>query len=106
MENGTIADDQISASSVYIQINPTPESCCIASFARLNHNTRWRPSRYKTNHWIRIDLRQNRTVTGLITQGGGHWVKTLYVKYEHPVGTGELQYIMEEENAGETKVVC
>ena len=85
MENGYITDEQITASS------------CIGGsypyYARLNHNTQWNPVRSQTNHWLKIDLRRNRTVTGLVTQGGTGWVTTINVKYERPAGSGELQYI-------------
>ena len=98
MEDGTITDGQITASSVdTIGQSNFPNVCCRPWYARLNHGTKWRPSRDKTNpnSWIRIDLRENRTVTGLIAQGWSCWVKTLYVKYEHPPGSGQLEYIYE-----------
>ena len=95
MESGAIADDQITASSEDYSLKIT---CCRPWHARFNHGTAWRPSRNETNpnRWIRIDFRKNRTVTGLITQGGNAgaaYVKTVYIKYERPAGSGNLQYV-------------
>ena len=95
MESGGITDEQITASSV--NSNNT-----IESMARLNHVSRWLPSISDTNHWINIDLRKNQTVTGLITQGYGNWVASIYVQYEQPAGSGQLRYIQDDD--GNTKV--
>ena len=96
MESGGITDEQITASSV--NSNNT-----IESMARLNHVSRWLPSISDTNHWINIDLLKNQTVTGLITQGYGNWVASIYVKYEQPVGSGQMRYIRDDE--GNIKVM-
>ena len=96
MENGYITDDQITASS--------HEQCCLPSFARLNHNTRWNPDKSQTNHWLKIDLRRNRTVTGLVTQGAVGWVKTMNVKYERPAGSEELHYITDDDGVAKVNL--
>ena len=93
MENGYITDDQITASSYY-----TPKiGCCYPYYARLNHNTRWNADHTQSNHWLKIDLRKNRTVTGLVTQGGNEWVTTINVKYERPAGSEELHYVTDDD---------
>ena len=88
MENGAIDDDQISASSS-IDNDAQP------GYARLNYNGRWKPktSQGADQRWIQIDLRATKIVTGVITQGWGYWVKKVKVMYEHPAGSGQMQYI-------------
>ncbi|XP_038060850.1 lactadherin-like [Patiria miniata] len=63
MEDGTIPDDRIKASSeIYTD-------CCPAVYARLNSNKRWIPSNTDANPWIEVDLIGSTVVIGVITQG-------------------------------------
>ncbi|XP_022083845.1 uncharacterized protein LOC110975570 [Acanthaster planci] len=72
MEDGTISDHQISASSSH------SSGCCSAWVARLNGESRWKPDSGDDNPWIEVDLRKSTVISGLITQGGaggGHVTK-------------------------------
>ena len=90
MESGAIADEQITASTY----KGPSEGCCYPHFARLSHDTLYKADPDTTNNWIRIDLRSNHTVTGLVTQGGnGGWISQIKVMIEHPAGSGQLEYI-------------
>ncbi|XP_035682686.1 lactadherin-like [Branchiostoma floridae] len=60
MENGTIEDDDITASS---HQNSRPPWA-----ARLNGNGAWFPL-FSRSSWIQVDLKQRKTVSGVITQG-------------------------------------
>ena len=98
LEDGTIFDGQITASSEHNQ----PEdvyNCCDSRFARLNSDGIWIPDIKESHHWIRINLVANYTVTGIVVQGPGplaqNWVMTCKVKYEEMAGSGPLVYIMD-----------
>ncbi|XP_038061700.1 lactadherin-like, partial [Patiria miniata] len=70
MENGTIQDDRITASSSRYR--------CPSGDARLNNENRWKPLN-DTNSWIEVDLVESTVVTGVITQGSGRkWYVTAY----------------------------
>ena len=108
MQDGTIADDQITASSVDTQWQSAdPDKCCSPWFARLNQDTRWQPNRNITGtarRWIKIDLRNRKMVTGIMTQGWGDaWVESVSVQYENPAGSGQLEYVNDEDG---TVKVC
>ena len=94
MENGAIDDDQISASSSESTTTPP-------RYARLNYNGRWKPSPSEgaDQRWIQIDLRATKIVTGVITQGWGHWVQEVKVIYENPAGSGQMQYIKKDDGS-------
>ncbi|XP_038074795.1 retinoschisin-like [Patiria miniata] len=70
MEDGTIHDDRITASSGY-SANP-------ASHARLNNNRVWVAWSSDANPWIEVDLVEPTVVSGVITQG--HYSRDYYVK--------------------------
>ncbi|XP_038060617.1 lactadherin-like [Patiria miniata] len=93
MEDGTIQDERITASSSYY--------CCSASEARLNHDNGWIAESDDANPWIEVDLVESTVVSGVITQG---YRDTLYVKkymvaykkqpssdYEHVNGNGDIK---------------
>ncbi|XP_035682687.1 discoidin, CUB and LCCL domain-containing protein 2-like [Branchiostoma floridae] len=77
MEHGAIQDGDITASSH--QSNWPP------SAARLNGNSAWFPSEPFARSWIQVDLRQRKTVSGVITQGydgrQNYWVTQYQVWY-------------------------
>ncbi|XP_038059522.1 lactadherin-like [Patiria miniata] len=60
MEDGTINNDRVSASS--------SGTCCPASGARLNAESRWIPE-IPEGSWIKVDLVQSTVVSGVVTQG-------------------------------------
>ncbi|XP_028410723.1 uncharacterized protein LOC114533410 [Dendronephthya gigantea] len=82
MESGTIANDAITASTIY-------GSNYQAHFARLNHNggsCSWTTTAAtKTNSWHQTDLGQKTIVTGITTQGTCYtqeeWTKSYSVSY-------------------------
>ncbi|XP_038060510.1 lactadherin-like [Patiria miniata] len=93
MEDGTIQDKRITASSSY--------SCCPASEARLDDNG-WATSSVDANPWIEVDLVQSTVVSGVITQGDGRgtWYVKRYVvayqkqpssDYEHVNRNGDIK---------------
>ncbi|XP_078601177.1 discoidin, CUB and LCCL domain-containing protein 2-like [Branchiostoma floridae x Branchiostoma japonicum] len=81
MENGTIEDGDITASS-YQQSRPP-------SAARLNGNSAWFPSEPFEGSWIQVDLGQQKTVSGVITQGysWNYRVTQYQVRYVNNNGT-------------------
>ena len=102
MENGAIPDDQITVSSKdTITQSADPSTCCQPGYARLNYNGRWKPNRSQSSakRWIQIDLRATKIVTGVITQGSGYWVKKIKVMYENPAGSGQIQYIKNDDGS-------
>ena len=62
MENGAIADAQISASSQYDR-NSGPQS------ARLNGRGGWRPRINNRDQWLQVHLEKYTTVSRIATQG-------------------------------------
>lgn len=100
MENGEIADDQITASSFR---GPSFEPWD----GRLNNDHWWATNtRNPSDPWIQVNLGLSTLVTGIITQGGWftegwftEYIMTLQVQY----GTTEdtLMYISED---GDPKV--
>ncbi|XP_038068978.1 EGF-like repeat and discoidin I-like domain-containing protein 3 [Patiria miniata] len=71
MEDGTIQDDRITASSIRSTTYPARE-------ARLNNDKGWAASSDDANPWIEVDLVQSTVVTGVTTQGGYSWYVTAY----------------------------
>ena len=79
MEDGTIADSQLSASSI-------AGSSYVVTLARLDDTVRsWAAgSNNPPNQWVQVDLLEAMQVTGVITQGryeSGQWVKKYNVLY-------------------------
>ncbi|XP_038063217.1 retinoschisin-like [Patiria miniata] len=72
MENGTIHDDRITASS--------RNRCCPVSLARLNSNAGWVADHLSrdANPWIEVNLVEPTVVSGVITQGKNFF--DIYVK--------------------------
>ncbi|XP_038051055.1 EGF-like repeat and discoidin I-like domain-containing protein 3 [Patiria miniata] len=64
MEDGTIQDDHITASSIWSTTYP-------ARKARLNIDNGWAASSDDANPWIEVDLFQSTVVSGVTTQGAG-----------------------------------
>ena len=62
MENGAIADAQISASSQYDR-NSGPQR------ARLKGRGSWRPRTSNRDQWLQVDLEKYTTVSRIATQG-------------------------------------
>ncbi|XP_078603258.1 lactadherin-like [Branchiostoma floridae x Branchiostoma japonicum] len=88
MENGTIEDGDITASSYYRYWPPWA--------ARLDgDNACWRPSE-SNGSWIQVDLKDNKTVSGVITQGydgffdfNDYWITGYEVYYLSTSGSLE-----------------
>ncbi|XP_022083727.1 retinoschisin-like isoform X2 [Acanthaster planci] len=78
MEDGSIPDANISASSMYGGWPPQA--------ARLNGDSAWSTATMNgSNQWIEVDLGERTVVSGVITQGdpGGDWWMTKYkVSYQ------------------------
>ena len=97
MEDRTIADSQITASSYFEEYYEPWQ-------ARL-HNTRsWSTkTQNPSSPWIQVLFLNIVVITGIQTQGGGnmnkYWVETLYVEYEDNL---VLRYIMD----GRKEMVC
>ncbi|XP_072041671.1 uncharacterized protein [Amphiura filiformis] len=98
MESGDIANSQITVSTISSEV----AGCCLPRYGRLNYNERWKPALNDRNRWIKIDLLYNYTLTGIIVQGWGSWVKTLSISYEMPPGSGTLVNINDEQ--GQQKI--
>ena len=91
MKDGTIPDNQISASGVWDILYAAHE-------ARLDGNSCWTPA-HDDNEWIQVMFDTPVNITGVITQGEGHpdnnyWVITYKVKYRNDIGA-PWQYVKE-----------
>ncbi|XP_072043967.1 uncharacterized protein [Amphiura filiformis] len=92
MEDGTIQDDQITASSYYTngKTNYYPWK------ARLNGNSYWRPPASMLHDlWIQVDFVETVVIKGLESQGSGlasRWIKNLQVQIKNSGST--WKYIM------------
>ncbi|XP_028417104.1 lactadherin-like [Dendronephthya gigantea] len=81
IENGTIPDSAITASSVYNSIHP-PFS---GRLNKANSPCSWGPSR-REGSWLQIDLGKLTTVSAIATQGscyGAAWAKSYSVTYSN-----------------------
>ena len=82
MESGTIADDQLSASSVW-----TGGSVHAARQGRLNFKTSrnvagaWCPRKNDPDPWLQVNLGSDTTVTRVATQGRNGWGNWWVTKY-------------------------
>ena len=91
MENGTILDSQISASSVF---NPN----YAAKQARLHFKRdgvrtgSWSAKNNDKNQWLQVDLQQTTRITAIATQGRnghtpGQWVQEYKLQYGEDIQT-------------------
>ena len=92
LQNGDILNSQITSSSDGYDPDP---NCCYARFVRLHNNRRWRANVDDLDKWIKIDLIDNHSVTGIVLQGFISWVKTCKIKYKETTGSGALVYILD-----------
>ncbi|XP_072037292.1 lactadherin-like [Amphiura filiformis] len=101
LENGTLTDTQITASS---EGSITRSNGAIKYFAarnaRLHHSSYWRPLFSDENPWIRVHLDGVHVITGLVSQGSGGYndksscVKSYMVQYQHlSVNASEMEFI-------------
>ncbi|XP_038045398.1 lactadherin-like [Patiria miniata] len=76
MEDGTIPDNRITASSTYASYH--------AWEGRLNNAKAWTSTGTDANPWIEVELVDSTVVTGIITQGDsiGWYVKQFQVAYQ------------------------
>ena len=85
MENGTILDSQINASSVYDRDHAAEQ-------ARLHFKTdglkagSWSAKNNDKNQWLQVDLQQTTRITAIATQGRngftpGQWVEEYKLQY-------------------------
>ncbi|KAM6202410.1 lactadherin [Rhynchocyon petersi] len=81
MESGSIANSQISASSVHVGFMGVQH--WVPELARL-HKTgfvnAWSPSNYDRHPWIQVNLLRKMWVTGVVTQGASRMGSSEYVK--------------------------
>ncbi|XP_069683352.1 hemocytin isoform X2 [Periplaneta americana] len=81
LENGMMADEQFSASSVYddsARFGPAQ--------ARKDGETSWVPLTNSRNEWIQFDFLEPRNLSGIVTQGNpdlDSWVESYAVHYSH-----------------------
>ena len=91
MENGTILDSQISASSVYDR-NHAAEQARL-HFKRHGLKTgSWSAKNNDKNQWLQVDLQQTTRITAIATQGRngytpGQWVEEYKLQYGEDVQT-------------------
>ena len=94
LEDGSIPDESLSASSIYKPHGIHMETSTLAG-GRLNKKPpytliigAWCPMRGDTNQWIQVDLGNPTYVSGVLTQGrnGGaaQWVTKYRVQFEPP----------------------
>ncbi|XP_070555014.1 uncharacterized protein [Ptychodera flava] len=83
LENGDIADNQLTCSSVYDNTKNTVPNC------RLNAETDgWAPLYEDDNSWLQVDLLETKRVSAIMTQGSGistnrKWIYTFKVAYSN-----------------------
>lgn len=78
VENGTIPDTQLGASSSIGFFTPNQ--------ARLNGNSCWKPSGNPASSWIQVNLGQPKRVTGIVLQGcpqSDHWVTRFKLQHSY-----------------------
>ena len=76
MENGTIEDSQITASSAYHTDYSGPEKARLRMKEEISGNyyrVGWLPNTNDKNQWIEINLKQVMKVTKIATQGGYYY---------------------------------
>ena len=88
MVDGSITNDQITASSYYADDGPWA--------GRLNNNGQWSAKYEDRTRWIQVKFSSAVTITAIQTQGGVYWVKELQIQ----TGDSEdsLSYVMDEMN--------
>uniref|UniRef100_A0A8P0T122 Hyaluronan and proteoglycan link protein 3 n=1 Tax=Canis lupus familiaris TaxID=9615 RepID=A0A8P0T122_CANLF len=105
METGSIADSQISASSVHLGFMGlqrwAPE---LARLHRTGIVNAWTASNYDKNPWIQVNLMRKMRVTGVVTQGASRagsaeYLKTFKVAYS--VNGRKFQFIQDAEGTGD-----
>ncbi|XP_038517245.1 lactadherin isoform X2 [Canis lupus baileyi] len=105
METGSIADSQISASSVHLGFMGlqrwAPE---LARLHRTGIVNAWTASNYDKNPWIQVNLMRKMRVTGVMTQGASRagsaeYLKTFKVAYS--VNGRKFQFIQDAEGTGD-----
>ncbi|XP_071786324.1 retinoschisin-like isoform X2 [Asterias amurensis] len=93
LEDGSIPDESLSASSNYISSHSsTPAGGRLNKLPGESAIGGWHPSVADTNQWIEVDLGNSTYVTGVLTQGrsggpAGQWVTMYKVQYEPPSPT-------------------
>ena len=76
MENGNIADSQITSSTFWKRL--------ASAKGRLNGATAWAAGQNDQNQWIQVDLGEQKIVTKIATQGRNNydqWVTSYGVSY-------------------------
>ena len=76
MENGNIADSQITSSTFWRGL--------ASAKGRLNGATAWAAGQNDQNQWIQVDLGEQKIVTKIATQGRNNheqWVTSYVVSY-------------------------
>ena len=91
MQSGHISDEQITSSSFFEGVNISEAN------GRLNNFGYWGTNENdQTNPWIQVDLLEETSVTGIITQGGAggtEYVETLQIQFGE--SEDNLAYIVE-----------
>ena len=88
MEDKSIGDSQITASSVFSTNN--------AENARLNGDTHWKAHKNKGPHWIQVDFLVSVEISGIQVQGSSdseEWTTEIKVEYGD---TEPLDFINDE----------
>ncbi|XP_047394769.1 lactadherin isoform X5 [Sciurus carolinensis] len=105
MEEGAIADFQISASSVHLGFMGlqrwAPE---LARLHRTGIVNAWTASNYDRKPWIQVNLLRKMRVTGVVTQGASRAGSAEYLKtfkVAHSLDGRKFQFIQDEEASGD-----
>ena len=97
MEDGSIQDNQITASSVWGNI-----TLRLTTYSRLNNQQEsWIALFNDLNQWIQVDLGVSRLVSGIVMQGRadvGHWVRTYMVQYNRYGSSYSAWHFVKERN--------
>ena len=103
MENGTIQDNQITASSVKWHKSRSASNARLNFTGDIYNSGAWCPQ-ITTNSWIQVNLTVSRLVIGVVTQGRAD-AKYLVTRFEMKYSDdGSNWYYVYPEEAGETNV--
>ena len=107
MENGNIADTQITASSEYKNGNyylPASQGRLHLKATAGNRKGAWAAHDEDVNQWLQVDLESYYVrVTGVATQGRenfGQWVKNYKLQFSNDTETSSFQTYMEKSEYG------
>ena len=103
MEDGTITDDQIRASSQYTS-GHGPNNGRLDFTGGNGRVGAWCALFQDLNQWIQVDLRTLKTVSGIVIQGRSDWGTQWVTKYKVQYGNDGMHWQTVKDANGEDAV--